>query len=101
MIDSGKRASPTRAASNHAMPDGSIVDAAGWWLTGELLAGEAIHPQLSSKASNLQPHIFLWEGVLVGCGVSEVEANQLVERPVQVDVLHIRRLLRSQRQASQ
>src|SRR6267142_2350829 len=71
-------------------PDGGSR-ASSCWLrrqpTGELLAGEAIHPQLSSKASNLQPHIFLSEGVLVGCGVSEVEANQLVERPFQVDVL--------------
>src|SRR5882762_1912187 len=69
--------------------------------TGELLAGEAIHPQLSAKASNLQPHIFLSEGVLVGCGVSEVEANQLVECPVQVKVLHVCRLLGGQCQASE
>src|SRR5713101_7989067 len=79
--------------------------ASSCWLrrqpTSELLAGEAIHPQLSSKASNLQPHIFVSEGVLVGCGVSEVDANQLVECPIQVDVLHVRRLVGGQGQASQ
>src|SRR2546422_585594 len=79
--------------------------ASSCWLrrhpTGELLAGEAIHLQLSSKASNLQPHLFLSEGVRVGCGVSEIEANQLVECPVQVDVLHVRRLFGGQRQASE
>src|SRR4029434_5971547 len=69
--------------------------------TGEFLACEAVHLQLSSEASNLQPHILLSEGVLVGCGVSEVEVNQFVECPVQMDVLHVRRVLRGQRQASQ
>src|SRR5712691_2338356 len=69
--------------------------------TGELLAGETIHLQLSSKASNLQPDIFLPEGILVGRGVSQVQANQLVKCPVQVEVLHARRFLRGQREAPQ
>src|SRR5258705_6536084 len=89
--------SPTR-------PEGRYRGTSCWLRrqpTGELLAGEAIHPQLSSKASNLQPDVLLAEGILVGRGVSQVQANQLVECPVQVDILHVRRLLSGQRQASQ
>src|SRR4029450_2069216 len=62
---------------------------------------EPIHLQLSSKAPNLQPDIFLPERIGVGRRVSEVEADQLVECPVQMDVLRVRRLLGGQCQASE
>src|SRR5437899_1350222 len=69
--------------------------------TNELVASEPIHGQLPAKASNLQPDVFLSEHILAWRGVSQVQANQLVERPVQVDVLHIRRLVGGQRQPSE
>ena len=51
-------------------------------LDGRTPRHETIHLQLSSKASNLQPDVFLPEREFVGRGVSQVEADQLVECPV-------------------
>src|SRR5437867_926397 len=69
--------------------------------TPELLVTEAIHLQRSAKAANLQPDIFPPKRISIRSAVSQIQADQLVEGPVQMEIVHVRRSLRGQRQASQ
>ena len=87
-----------------SMPDGTFrlhkdgTDYSAFCMLGAFSEFATVSEYSFVKVDDWLP---LDSAVLVGCGVRQVQANQLVECPVQMDVLHVRRLLGGQRQTSQ